>query len=204
MNKKQVLVIHGGDFFDTREEFFADLKKGELELEDLIPEEKKSWKAALSKDLGEDYQVFRPMMPLPTFARYEEWKVWFEKMHSFLRDGVILVGHSLGGIFLARYLGENKMPIKIKALFLIAPYFAARKSDPNQNSGWTIGSLDGIPAQVKNVFIYQSEDDMTVPIAHAHEYAARIPASKLVLFKDKGHFRLDRFPELVKAIRDLN
>jgi uncharacterized protein len=203
MNRKQVLVIHGGDFFDTREAFFADLKKEELEMEDLLPEEKKGWKEHLASELGSDYEVFRPRMPLAVFARYEEWTVWFEKMFPYLRDGIVLIGHSLGGIFLARYLGENILPMKARALFLLAPYFSARKGNPDADSGWTIGSLEKLESQAEDIFIYQSEDDAIVPVSHAKEYTSRLPRAKLVMFKEMGHFRVERFPELTEGIKQL-
>lgn len=201
--KRQVLVIHGGDFFDTREAFFADLKKQAFDAEELSPEEKKRWKDKLAADLGSRFEVFRPRMPLPMFARYEEWKVWFEKMVPHMRDGIVLVGHSLGGTFLARYLGENALPVKVRAIFLLAPYFSARKGSSKADSGWTIGSVDRLSPQVGDVFIYQSEDDKSVPVSHAREYVSRIPKAKLVMFKDRGHFRTERFPELVRGIKRL-
>ncbi len=202
-NKKQVLVIHGGDFFDTREAFFTDLKKQSFDAEELAPEERKRWKDNLAADLGSGYEVFRPRMPLPMFARYEEWKVWFEKMIPHMRDGIVLVGHSLGGTFLVRYLGENTLSVKVRALFLIAPYFAARKGSPEADSGWTIGSIDSLEPQTGDAFIYQSEDDTNVPVSHAKEYASRIPKARLVIFKDRGHFRTERFPELATCIKSL-
>src|SRR5262245_46218365 len=107
-SKKQVLVIHGGDFFDSRKEFIESLQKEEVTMEDLIPSAKR-WKDNLQSDLGKSYEVLFPKMPIKEDARYDEWKMWFEKIIPFLKQDAVLVGHSLGGIFLARYLRENRL-----------------------------------------------------------------------------------------------
>jgi hypothetical protein len=40
--------------------------------------------------------MFIPEMPNQDFASYKAWKIWFEKIFSYLNDeGVILIGHSL-------------------------------------------------------------------------------------------------------------
>lgn len=64
-------------------------------------------------------------MPNGNNAQYIEWKIWFERLLPFLNDGVILIGHSLGGIFLAKYLSENNFSIKVRAAILIAAPFDA-------------------------------------------------------------------------------
>ena len=41
----------------------------------------------------------------------------------FLNDEIVLVGHSMGGSFLAKYLSENKFPKKIKGAFLVSAVY---------------------------------------------------------------------------------
>ena len=62
-------------------------------------------------------------MPLQENAKYNDWKIFFERYIPFLRNNVILIGASLGGIFLAKYLSENKFPKKILSTYLICPPF---------------------------------------------------------------------------------
>src|SRR5690606_19589856 len=118
---KQVVFIHGGSDFRSYEEFISYIKNEPVKISDC--QTKKRWKQTLDQDLGEEYQVFTPEMPNKQNAHYEEWKIWFERLIPFLQNDVILVGHSLGGIFLAKYLSENTFPVAIKATILIsAPY----------------------------------------------------------------------------------
>ena len=105
--KKQVVVIHGGDTFETYEEYLNFLRGYEIDIE-RYKSDKRDWKPWLRQRLGSDYEVILPIMPNKTNARFDEWKIWFEKFIPFLHDNVLLIGHSLGGTFLAKYLSENK------------------------------------------------------------------------------------------------
>ncbi len=71
--------------------------------------------------LGNKFDVLLPKMPNPSNAKYNEWKIIFNKISKLLEKNVILIGHSLGAIFLIKYLSENKFPKKILATLLISP-----------------------------------------------------------------------------------
>ena len=118
--KQQIFVIHGGDAFNTYEEYFSNLEKYEVDLARL---QQKGWKTTLAETLGDKYDVYLANMPNSRNAKYNEWKLWFEKYLPLLNDDLILIGHSLGGVFLAKYLSEENISRKIKATFLIAPPF---------------------------------------------------------------------------------
>ncbi len=105
--KEQILIINGGNTFPSYGDYISHLKTKELNLERLKPI--KDWKDSFQEDLGENYEVFIPKMPNITNARFEEWKIWFEKIINKLNENSILIGHSLGGIFLAKYFEENKL-----------------------------------------------------------------------------------------------
>lgn len=129
--KKQLLVIHGGDAFETYDDYLKYLKTREISLERL---KSNGWKKNLSDILGEEYDVLLPQMPNSQNARYLEWKIWFERLIPLLNETVVLVGHSLGGIFLAKYLSENDFPKQVKATFLIAaPYNTATQHPLSQS-----------------------------------------------------------------------
>jgi predicted alpha/beta hydrolase family esterase len=191
--KQQVVIIHGGNTYENYDSFLLDLTQKEVKLEDL---RFIGWKDNLANDLGDGYEVLSPRMPNPDNAKFEEWRIWFEKINSLLDDNVILIGHSLGGIFLAKYLSENNSSKKIKALFLI--------SAPHQLEGFTIStSIENISKQVNKIYIYHSKDDIVVPFENFEFYKKELPNAEQKIFEDKGHFHIDRFPELVENINEL-
>jgi predicted alpha/beta hydrolase family esterase len=195
--KKQVIVIHGGDTFDSYEDYLAYLTDWEVSKEMLTS---KGWKSTLQSMLGEGYEVLKPTMPNEFNCKYVEWKIWFEKFTPFFIDEVILVGHSLGGIFLAKYLAENILPKKITALFLIAAPFD--DVDTTSLADFVLpDSLELITKQVDTIYLYQSEDDPIVPFSELAKYQLKLPGVHIKIFKDKGHFNQETFPELVESIQ---
>lgn len=97
--KQQVVVVHGGTTFETYDDYIAFLKTREVSRESLKPGG--DWKDSLVRELGEDFEVLLPTMPNGTNAKYFEWRLWWERLVSLWQSDVILIGHSLGGIFLA-------------------------------------------------------------------------------------------------------
>lgn len=200
--KKQVFYVHGGDSFNTKEDFQQYLRT--VTVRDLPGNEGSTfWTKTLAEDLGEDYEVFRPVMPNKQNAHYEEWKVWFERHYEYLQDGIILVGWSLGAMFLAKYLSENKPPFKVAGVYLLAApggeYPLQTDGNDCQTFRFTKESAQNITKNASHVEVWHSEDDHIVPIAEAYWYQKHLPEAKLRLFTDKNHFLLPEFPELVEA-----
>lgn len=193
---QQVIVIHGGDSFDSYERYLATLKNCEVSIESFLP--RKRWKDNLQSELGDNFQVFLPQMPNKYNARYEEWKIWFERMFPFLEGEPILVGHSQGGIFLLKYLSENNFPKRIKTLLLVAP---PHSETPEIGDFALTNSFDGIERQCPVIHLYQSRDDKVVPFGETERYKKDLPNIKLCIFEDRGHFLQENFPEIVSDIK---
>lgn len=200
--KKQIVVIHGADAFDTYEEYIKFLKEWRIEAEDLT-KTRTDWKDGLAEALGAEFQVIALRMPNKLNAKYLEWKIWFEKYIPHLESGVVLVGHSMGGIFLVKYLSENDFPKKIKGLFLVAAPFDEKDSGESLGDFKLPQSLDKLNSQGAKIFIYQSTDDMVVPFADFGKYKAVLKNITAREFKDRGHFNQEELPELTQDIKDL-
>ena len=200
--KQQIVFIHGGDAHASYEEYIAELKNTELDI-DSLRSETKGWKDSLQKNLDVGFDVLFPEMPSWMNAKYVEWKIWFEKIPPFLSGPVILIGHSLGAIFLAKYLAENTLPNKIKAVFLLSgPYRTATSKE--QLADFVLpDTLTKIQEQCDTIFIYQSKDDPLVDFIDAENYAKALPKARLVVFEDRGHFLQQEFPEIVEQIISL-
>lgn len=196
--KLNIILIHGGTTFDTYEEYFEYLKSSELTLEKI---NRKDWKDSLYLDLP-DFEVVYPKMPNSKNARYEEWKLWFEKLIPLISDKVILIGHSLGGIFLAKYLSENVFPKTITQLHLVAAPYDTEIIKESLADFALSKTVENIESQVKKIFLYQSKDDFAVAYEDVLKYKRDLPKSELVIFENRGHFLQEDFPELIKNIKE--
>lgn len=201
--KKQVIVIRGGETFETYEAYLNYLKSSEIYFS---TDKMITWKENLGKNLGEEFQVFLPQMPNSKNAKYLEWKIWFERLVPFFEEEVIFIGHSLGGLFLAKYLAENVFSKKIKGLFLVSvPY----EIDENYPKGESLADFiipkdfRNLLNSVSNIFLYHSTDDDVVPFSDLEKYKKVLIGSKFRVFNDRGHFRLESFEELEDDIRSL-
>ena len=197
--KKQVVIIHGGDTFATQEIYLDFLRKYEINIE-RYKTDKDDWKPWIRKMLQENYEVIIPQMPNRTNCKYEEWKLWFEKFVPFLNDEVILIGHSQGGIFLAKYLSENQFPIRVRAVMLVsAPY-------DKDSEGYPVLSFS-LPStlnlQTGQVYLYHSKDDPVVPFSALEQYRRALPEAVIRIFEDRQHLNQEIFPELLEDIRKL-
>ncbi len=200
--KKQVIVIHGGDCFLTKEGYISFLQSFQIDSLDYFFG--KDWKKLLQQNLGDDFQVIAPRMPNQFDARYAEWKIWFEKLIPLLNEEVILVGHSLGGTFLAKYLAENDLGKKIQSLHLVAPAYDAEGTDYDMCDFVMPEDLKKVAEQCANIFIYQSKDDIAVPFLNAEKFTKAIPEARLVSFADRGHFNQESFPEIIENIKEFS
>lgn len=156
----------------------------------------------MASDLGDEYEVFTHQMPNKSNARYNEWKIWFEKLLPFLRDDVVLVGHSLGASFLTRYLAEERLPIRAKALMLVAGAYSADLEDMAPEFA-APESLMLATEQVEQIFLYHSKDDPVVPFKELSRYESALPKATSRVFEDKKHFNQEHFPELVADIKNV-
>jgi hypothetical protein len=142
-------------------------------------------------------------MPNPMNAKYDEWKILFKKMAPLLDNNVILIGHSLGAIFLAKYLSKNRFPKKILATLLVSPPYDDEGMKESLGDFILPKSLDRLNKQGGKIFIYQSKDDSVVPYFHLEKYKKALPYAIIREFKKRGHFDQVKFPELIKDIRGL-
>ena len=197
--KKQVIAIHGGDAFPTYEEYLNFLRNFEIDFDNLSI---KGWKTNLGEALGDGYEIILPRMPNSTNAKYVEWKIWFEKYFSIIKDDVILIGHSLGASFLAKYLSEEDFPKKIKATFLVAgPYNKDEERDLVEFV--PPGNLENFTEQGGKIFLYHSKDDPIVHFQELEKYQDRLPTAQTRIFEDREHFSQEELPEIVKDIKAL-
>jgi predicted alpha/beta hydrolase family esterase len=200
--KQQVFYIHGGEAFSDYNKFLQHLRTKEIRnLPGSV--EIKKWTGTLREDLGEDFEVFTPSMPNSHNAKYEEWKIWFERHFEYLNDGVILLGWSQGGYFLSKYLTENSLPVKVKHLVLLAAPFQPADFGVEDGGDFAFDTtkVGEIMKKVDKITILHSTDDPVVPYEHAEMYKKALPTSELITFNDKNHFLVEELPELIELLK---
>ncbi len=200
--KKQLVYIHGGQAYSKYGVFLEHLRT--VPIEDPLGEQVvKRWKHSLKEELFDTHEVYMPSMPNSQNAKYEEWKIWFLRYFQFLRDDVVLMGHSQGGYFLVKYLTENSPPMRVKALYLLGTPFGPDDfgGEDGGDFAFDTKNLSKLTEHVEHIHILHSEDDFVVPFSHAQEFQKALPGADFVFFKDKNHFLLETFPELIEHIK---
>lgn len=199
----QVVVIGGGEHFPDRTEYLKFLTEMKI---DPLEAKTKGWKGNLQEDLGEKFEVLRIGMPSPLNAKYDEWKIWFEKYVPFFQPGVILVGHSLGALFLVKYLNEEApLSVPVKGTFLVAtPYAKIGGTHSLDEFAWSgVTYLQNFKERAGTVYFYQGRKDDIVPSSDYDQYRLLVKTTPR-LFPERGHFIFDEhLPELVRDIKNL-
>lgn len=154
----------------------------------------------LLNELGNEYEIHHPLMPDPENPRYHAWKTKLGTKLSSLRNEVILIGHSLGGSVILKFLSEEKYSNSIKGLFLISTPYWKKKN-------WEIDEyvldkdfakkLTGLP----HLFLYHSKEDEWVPFSHMQSYAKKLPNAVVRVLEGQEHEFSYGFPQLIEDIR---
>lgn len=192
---KQLVFIHGGETFDTYDHYIDWLKTTSTYDPERYAARALRWHRQFEVFLP-GWAIFRPEMPNEVNAQYYEWEIYFEKVLPYLQDGVVLVGHSLGGTFLLKYLATHEFPVR-SSVHLVAPSFGVPRTtfDVQEN-------LSVIPTRVKSCAVHHSIDDLVVPYQESAEGIKHIKGAQLYTYTDRGHFLGETFPELIKLITD--
>lgn len=143
----KVVIVHGSNFKDRENRIKYHLP----------PQNKRDWISWVKKELeARGIECITPLMPENWNPKYENWKKELEKIKFNEED--ILVGHSAGGGFLVRWLGETEK--RIKRLILVAPAIRNR-----QREGWELKEFynfkinEEIKKNVQKIILIQSDND---------------------------------------------
>ena len=199
MSKPQIIHIHGGDSFETDEQFYEFLKSCEYNPYLL---EVQKWKNWIKESVADTHDYIAPQMPNALNADYNAWVIWFEKLFPYLRDNLTLIGYSLGGGFLLRYLTENKLPIVVSCVHLVAPVVDEKDCEGVGGFKIDLSTWSGFKTEPDSLHIWQSQDDPLVPTHHSERFIEKYPKAILHRFTDRGHFFQSDFPELLEELQN--
>jgi pimeloyl-ACP methyl ester carboxylesterase len=157
---------------------------------------------SLTRELGPQYEVRYPRMPGEDDPDVAAWRRTLQEQFEGLRDGAIVVGHSVGGTILINAVAERPPALVFGAIFLIAAPFIGEggwQSDDWQPSGGIGEKLSGgVP-----IYLYHGLADGTVPPSHAELYAKAIPQAHLCRLPDRDHQLNDDLHEIADVIKSL-
>lgn len=159
-----------------------------------------SW---LEYSLGKEYQISCPIIEDPEAPSYSMWKSMLNKYLDKPEQEFILIGHSLGGAMLLKYLSEETIDSKINALHLVAvPFFG--------KTGWNLDDFalkkdftKSLPP-LNAVHLFHCTNDPIVPLDHLNFYGKSLTQAIVHELEGNSHVFSDGLPELLQIIRTSN
>ncbi len=189
--KKLCLIIHGSPYTNRRKYL------------NYVPENEENWLPYIKEQLEKNgVKTYTPLMPMSWQPNYKNWKKQIEKLNLKIDENSILIGHSAGGSFLVRWLGEKQ--IKINKLILIAPSKLISDESIRLKDFNDFEIDKNIKNLANEIIVFSSKDDKPYRIKSHKIYKKELDA-KFIEFENKGHFtfkymKSNRFPELLKEI----
>ena len=182
---QNILIIHGGKSFLDNETYLNYLQN--LKIKSLDDFKMVDWKDNLSDNLGDRYDVISPSMPCKMNSKYNEWKIYFEKILTIINGDLILIGHSLGALFLLKYISENGCPMLCKSIVLVACPFNSEINEYKLN-GFDIKDFTKLNQVANQIHFVFSSDDQVVTIENMYKFKNKRPTANYTLIEGAGHF----------------
>lgn len=156
---------------------------------------------SLRQQLGSDYLVQAPDMPDPDQPRYLAWRNQIEQELGKLDADALLIGHSLGGSMLLKYLAEGTYQKPIAGLFLVAvPCWG--KEDWAREYAVPDDFASRLPL-IRHLFLYHSRSDEVVPFSSLKRYQEQLPRATVRVLDGKEHSFTEGLPLLAQDIKQL-
>jgi pimeloyl-ACP methyl ester carboxylesterase len=154
---------------------------------------------SLSRELGDAYEVRFPRMPGEDRPSYHAWSRAVRGEFAVADDGVVVVGHSVGGAILISVLAELAPERKLGAIVLLAAPFVGAGGWPGDEFELADGLGVRLPQGVP-VHVFQGLEDRTTPPSHADLYAAAIPQAQLHRLPGRDHQLNNDLSEVARTL----
>ena len=161
----------------------------------------KHWMPWLKRELiARGWKVETPSMPNPWKPDYDAYKKMFEEL--LVTEDTVLIGHSCGGAFLVRWLGDSKK--KVGTLVLVAPWKIPDEGDSTQRAFYEYPIDPSIKDRVKEIIIFTSDDEEEEGKQSAQIFHDAL-GGRVVSLDGHGHYTLsdmgtEEFPELLEVL----
>lgn len=150
-----------------------------------------NWFSWLKNKLDDErIECFVPHFPTPKEQSLENWLQIFDSYRYKISEKSILIGHSLGAVFLLRWL-EIWSGVKINKCFLIGGFLGkvnvALFDILNRDFFIHPFNWHNIKMKVDEFILYHGNDDPYVSHEYANSLTASLNATKIVV-ANAGHF----------------
>ncbi len=163
-----------------------------------------NWFPWLKKQLeAQGHMVTVPAFPHPAQPVLPEWLEAMEPYRSLINEQTVLVGHSLGALFLLSLLASLDQPIA--AAFLVSGFLTLPVNDftPPMKSFLQSFEQQRLHALCPHFAVFHGDDDPYVPLEKAQELSDFLSAP-LHVIPHGGHLNAaagyTSFPALLSAI----
>ncbi|MBE7171176.1 MAG: alpha/beta hydrolase [Williamsia sp.] len=166
-------------------------------------DEDKKLAVFLADNLKDQYKIEYPRMPDEGNPNYETYKAKILEELKKIDTKVVLVGHSVGGCFLLKYLSEEKIDNQITGIFLIATPFWGKEGWQHEGFRLSRDFAQKLPVETP-MFFYHGTDDETVPFSHLALYEKELPRARFRKIAGRGHQLDNDLAEVVQDIRSVS
>lgn len=170
------------------------------------PEE--NWFPWLKGKLAEsNVEVIVPQFPTPEGQSLDAWLKVFNEYKNIVDENTVMIGHSLGGLFLLRVLERLENPIKA-AFFVGTP--TGVKPIKNWDSDERFSGFEfdwkNIRSKAKHFVVFHSDNDPYVSLGNGQKLAQELGVD-LTFVPNAGHFNkasgFTEFPQLLDNVNKI-
>jgi len=139
--------------------------------------------SSLRSGLSEDFKLSAPLMPTPNNPHAASWDKACARHIEAAPVPLVLVGHSLGGSTILKYLARRGTPPGLRSVICIATPFWGEDMKSWMLPPGFAKRLSG----VARIVFYHSRDDTEVPLSHVERYANALPRALVRKVDGRGH-----------------
>ena len=141
---------------------------------------------ALRAGLGADVRLAAPIMPNPGAPDAAAWQAALGEHLGGQQLPLVLVGHSLGGSLILKYLADHAKPAGLAGVVSIAaPFWGVPEWE--LSNGQLPPGFEARLSELPRVVLYHSRDDDEVPVSHLDRYAEALPQAVVRKVDGRGH-----------------
>ena len=170
---------------------------------------KENWFPWLKEELEQkEYKVYIPQFPNPDKPLLGPWLKELEQYKDKINEDTILIGHSLGGLFLLRVLEELNQPVK--AAIIVSGSAGVKpikfyEGDYNFSDGFKF-DWEKIKSNSKQFVVFHSDNDPYISLGNGELISEKLGV-KLTFIPNAGHFNKDagytKFNKLFDTIKSI-